>query len=241
MARTLALLPLAVGLALLSACSSSSSGGGGSGGDGGDGTSTGVGVGSTGSGSTGSGTPEGEAIDCTWFEDPGNCWATTVATATACVPPGVITDDPNIPNHVGVFAADRLSCAYAEGPSVVFATPVPDPNSSEMLPFADYVWDFVVNDAGGSPCVSFAVEEEPFTVHLASGDFSMGLVGPSSNFEYQIHCPDGSQYHIPYETMSGCWTGFDNGPTSGYLSAGSFVTYELFGGGFEEQQLFLCQ
>jgi hypothetical protein len=240
MVRSPLLIGLVLGTTLLVACSSSGGGGGATGGDGGDGTS-GSATSGSGTSSSGSGGPQGEAVDCSWFAQPDNCWAQTVAKATACAPPGIITDDPNIPNNVGVFASDRLSCTYDEGVTVTFAEPVPNPDSPEMLPFADYVWDFVVNDPSGAPCVSRSENEEPFTIHLAEGDFSMGLVGPPEAFEYQISCPDGSQYHIPYATLSECWTGFDNGPAAGFFSAGNFVTYSLYGGGFEEQGLFLCK
>ncbi len=217
------------------ACSSSSSGGSGDGDGGSDSTSASSGT------STGSGMLDGEVIDCSWFTMPDNCWATTVAKATACAPPGVITDDPSIPNNVGLFAADRLSCAYDDGTTVEFAEPVPDPDSPEMLPFADYVWTFSVKDSGGAACVSIDETDKDFTVHLAEGDFSTSLVGSSSDFQEQIVCPDGKKYLIPYSTLTTCWEGFDNGPTAGFFNAGSFVTYELYGGGFEEMQLFLCK
>lgn len=220
---------------LLLACSSSNSGGSGDGDGGGNSASA------TSGASTGSGNLEGETIDCSWFELPDNCWATTVAKASACAPPGVITDDPNIPNNVGVFAADRLSCLYDDGTKVEFADPVPDPDSPEMLPFADYVWTFSVKDSAGTSCVSMDETDKNFTVHLAEGDFSTSLVGSSSDFQEQIICPDGSKYLIPYKTLTTCWDGFDNGPTAGFFNAGNFVTYELYGGGFEEVQLFLCK
>lgn len=179
--------------------------------------------------------PQGERIDCTWFQSPDNCWVTATQAAAACAPAGIITDDPDIPNAVGVFDESRTACQYDDGTTIVYDTPVPDPDSPQFLPFADYDWGFEIRDEDGALCMRHTDEDRPFAVQLPEGAFTWEIIDLDV---LQIECADGRQYYAQgLPELLACATS----PGGGFFSAGNFVTYTLRGAGSEDAQMFVCR
>jgi hypothetical protein len=129
------------------------------------------------------GTFEGDLIDCTWFADATNCWATAVTEAAAC------TDSTT----AGVFAEDRTSCVYANGAQVNFEEALPEDLSNTGALLA-HNWNSEVLSQDGQSCAKLNTSSlGAVDLSVASGSFSMALVGLAG---LQFTCPDGSKYYM---------------------------------------------
>jgi len=113
-------------------------------------------------------------LDCAWLEGSANCWQSTFAPATSCLPPTT---------ESGVLSADNKTCTYASGVVVTFATPV-------VLPIPNLAtWDFVMTGANGQPCLQFRTDQTGLTLTVGGQTFrETFLVGNGLQFT----CPDGS-------------------------------------------------
>lgn len=116
------------------------------------------------------------SLDCSYLAGA-NCWKTTTAMASSCLPP---------PSETGVLSADGSTCTYASGDVVTFTPPV-------VFPIPDMPkWNFTVKTGSGAPCLSY--------VDDASGGITLTVQGQTVKETVQgalglkLSCPDGSSY-----------------------------------------------
>ena len=113
-----------------------------------------------------------DSLDCAWLEG-NNCWKTTLAGATACLPAEADT---------GVLAADGSTCTYASGHMVTFDEPL-------ILPLPDeYNFRFTLT-ANGQQCLRLVETERSMTVTVG-GDQTFEQT--SNGLSLTFTCPDGS-------------------------------------------------
>ncbi len=156
-------------------------------------------------------TPEGEQVDCTFFERPNGCWVNALEAIRACRPSlveGVPVDDQ--PEAFGTLDATLRVCTYPDGARITLQDPLPDIYTLGDLEltgaFGDYVFRFSMTNPGGAECLRYDATEEPLVLHLRDGDLSFAygnLLDPTNAFG-QITCPDGSAYWMPYAEFSTC-------------------------------------
>jgi hypothetical protein len=140
----------------------------------------------------------GDELTCELLADEGNCWATAAAELAACMP-GRATP--------ATLEADRGSCTFADGVTVVFDTPLPMDtqqlerlefsvmtNGSECGRFVDTFMNRMELTGGGETVVSELLPGSEFHLRCADGDFSssfdllfdcaaMGIPAPTDGFE----------------------------------------------------------
>jgi hypothetical protein len=175
-----------------------------------------VAVGCSGGGGGGGG---GSTLDCAWLAGD-NCWKTTLADASSCLPPSTET---------GVLSADGATCTYASGAMVTFAPPIVLP----MPATAHDVKSNVTVTNAGVDCLHFE--------SLASGGFKLVVKGqtvqegPSGGLGLAVSCPDGTRY-TSGNALQLLSCGDDGGATFGGLPgsawswSGTNITFELIGG-----------
>jgi hypothetical protein len=115
-----------------------------------------------------------DTLDCAWLEGD-NCWKTTLAGATTCLP---AEDD------YGTLAADGSTCTYATGHIVTFDEPLVLP-----LPDEDVIFRFTLT-AGGQTCVRYSETDSSMTVTVGDQVFEES----SNGVDMRVTCPDGSSY-----------------------------------------------
>jgi hypothetical protein len=157
-------------------------------------------------------------LDCAWLAGD-NCWKTTVAEASSCLPPSTET---------GVLSADGATCTYASGAMVTFAPPIvlPMPATSHEVKA-----NVTVTNAGVD-CLRFE--------NVASGGFKLVVKGqtvqegPSGGLGIAVSCPDGTQYSNGNALdLLNC--GGDGGaifgglPGSAWSWSGTSISFELIG------------
>ena len=182
-------------------------------------------------------TPEGEQIDCTFFERPDGCWAQVLESIRACRPSpveGEPIDDQ--PDAFGTLDDTLRVCTYPNGARITLQDPLPDIYTLEEFDlldaFGDYVYRFTMTDADGVECLRYDDEEEPLVLHLREGDLTYtygNLLDPANAFG-QLTCPDGSAYWMPYAEFSNC------APKAGGAGQGSYHLHGLTLG-FNDDQL----
>jgi hypothetical protein len=113
-----------------------------------------------------------DSLDCAWLEG-NNCWKTTLAGATACVP--AVGD-------TGVLTADGSTCTYASGHVVTFDEPLilPVPNDG-------YYFRFTLTQ-NGQECLRFVETERSMTVTVGGESVEQTTNG----LRVGVTCPDGS-------------------------------------------------
>jgi hypothetical protein len=139
-------------------------------------TVAGVGVGCSGgsSGSADGATTTGSgALDCTWTEG-NNCWKTTAAAATSCLPP--VGED-------GALSADNSTCTYTSGAVITFDPPLVFPMPS------DPNFNFTIT-TGGQVCLQYADTSAGFTLTVGGQTVTEKLAGVGID----VSCPDGTSY-----------------------------------------------
>jgi hypothetical protein len=122
---------------------------------------------------------EAGMLDCAWLEGSANCWQSTFAPATSCLPPTT---------ESGTLSADNKTCTYASGVVVTFATPVvlPVPNLA--------TWDLTMTGAGGQPCLQFKSDQAGLSLTVGGQTFREMFLGGNG---LQFTCPDGSVVSTP--------------------------------------------
>jgi len=115
-------------------------------------------------------------LDCNYLAGD-NCWKTTAAMASSCLPPM---------SETGVLSADGSTCTYASGDVVTFTPPL-------VLPLPDTPkWNFTVKTSAGAPCLGY--------VDDAVGGITLTVQGqvvketPQGTIGLKLSCPDGSSY-----------------------------------------------
>jgi hypothetical protein len=162
----------------------------------------------------------GAPLDCAWL-DSNNCWKTTVAAATSCLP------DPT--TH-GTLSADGATCTYASGTTVDFTTPVTLPLDFENEPD----WHFTVT-TDGQQCLSYDSSS-----NLMLDVRGMTVSEKTAGFALQVTCPDGSQYAAQNALdLFGCL--LMNGPGSVDSGSDTSINLGLLNGTSNPLPVFDCE
>jgi hypothetical protein len=157
-------------------------------------------------------------LTCELLEDPGNCWARAAAAARACLPE---------PAEVGVLAADRGSCSFSDGASVVFDAPLPDfTEQLERLAFTI--------ESGGAECARF-VDTFENRMELTAGGLSVVSQLRADTFE--LDCGDES-FESSFDLLFTCQPG--SGPTDGFSVAPDLFTFSIISSA-TPSELFTCE
>lgn len=141
-----------------------------------------------------------ELLDCDWAQTNTNCWKPFVAAVDECLgraDSGVLVD-----GGVGVLSADRKSCTYADGKTIVGTVRIDQPISDAA---DDQPRSFVVQLASGQTCVRYDQ-----SVYLEAG-VQGTLVGPTGTLKWNndgtkltITCPNGSVVHGQNDSLLDC-------------------------------------
>jgi len=125
--------------------------------------------------SSGSG---GKSLDCAYLAGD-NCWKTTAALATSCLPPS---------SEIGTLSADGKTCTYASGAVVTFASPLALP-----LPVdGTQSWNFTVTGADGQPCLAYRDDQKAGLTLTTQGQ-TVKETEPGG-LSIAMVCPDGTTY-----------------------------------------------
>ncbi|HEX8106766.1 MAG TPA: hypothetical protein VF516_03510 [Kofleriaceae bacterium] len=116
-----------------------------------------------------------KSLDCAYLAG-NNCWKTTVAEATTCLPAAGTT---------GKLSADNSSCAYASGQTITFTPALGLPLASG---FKD--WNFTVT-TGGQPCLHYEESAGGFELTVRADAVSEMISGAAG---IDLTCPDGTTY-----------------------------------------------
>jgi hypothetical protein len=174
--------------------------------------------------------PGGGAIDCPWLASMQDCWATTLAAASSCLPPRTAAP--------AKLSADAKACTYQGGAVIAFDDPL-------VFPIPDgKLWRFTLT-TNGAQCLRLTQPADGSGYTLTT---SAGTVTDSVSGTIQIGCPDGSQWvgKSVYDLFS---CGSDGGAASGGLpgvsammgtSNPNSVTFSIFGGQSGPMQVFSC-
>jgi hypothetical protein len=164
--------------------------------------------------SSGSGGGGGAALDCAWLASD-NCWKTTAAQATSCLPPS---------GESGVFDSTHKTCTYASGAVITFDSALTLPVSSAGS--SDTVWKFTVTN-GGQPCLRYVSDTNGnITLVVAGQTFTEGSDGPLG---IRVTCPDGTAYaNANALDLLSCDSGFFGGlPGDAWSSSDTSVSFSL--------------
>jgi hypothetical protein len=113
-------------------------------------------------------------LDCRWLASS-NCWKTTLAAASSCLPYSVAT---------GSFSTDRVTCLYSSGEQVTFTSAIPNP-----VP-ADQLWNFTLV-SGSQTCIKLAQPDgSTFRLTTSAGT----AIATTSGSDEVVTCPDGSKF-----------------------------------------------
>ncbi len=177
------------------------------------------------SSSGGSGNAGGaDSLDCTLIGKADNCYKTTVAPATSCLP------DPAL---AGVLSSDLATCTYGSGFVVTFNPPLVLPVTTDTL------INFEVAQQGQS-CLKY---EEPnqdgFRVTTSAGTFTETLSGAALT----MTCPNGASYSSSNPlALLGCDGGLGAGLPGKMFSGGAnSFTFSLLGTTTGSTKIFDCQ
>jgi hypothetical protein len=177
-----------------------------------------------------------DETDCSWFEDPQNCWNATAAAAAACVPDS---------GRTGVMIASGTdtgkevtytSCTYTPtNPvadyQVVFAEPVTLPLTSPTLEFTIYA-------AQQTECVSTAYASETEFSLVVAG---FGTFGQFPNGSAPLWtCPDGSTVSPTFTEVVDCNREQSHLPAIALDSTATELTATINGLSGEPLPLFHC-
>ena len=168
---------------------------------------------------------EAGVLDCAWLEGSANCWQSTFAPATSCLPPT---------SESGTLSADNRTCTYASGVVVTFATAVvlPVPNLA--------TWEFTMTGAGGQPCLQFRSDQAGLSLTVGGQTFrEMFLAGNGLAFT----CPDGLvvQTADAYPLLSCPAAGPFELPSAWWNSTDTSVDFGVQGTSTLSTLLFSCQ
>jgi hypothetical protein len=141
-----------------------------------------------------------ELLDCDWAQTNENCWKPFVLAVDNCLGQG--DAGPVRDAQPGVLSADRKSCTYANGTTIVGAVPIDQPitDASDDRPRS-----FVVQLASGQVCLRYDQ-----SVYLEAG-VQGTVVGPSGTLKWNndgttltITCPNGNVVHGRNDSLLDC-------------------------------------
>lgn len=159
---------------------------------------------------------DAQRLDCAWVASPDNCWAQMLEKVRTCTPDREST---------GTFSADRTSCTYDDGASILFDDAVPMPYPDDGPP-----WHFEVKTAAGERCVRVDTDaDDDLTVE---GDFGT-LSVETRMMSMRLTCPDGSAWETdpndPFALLECEGSSLFNLPGIGKSWSDTFVSVFLNG------------
>jgi hypothetical protein len=164
----------------------------------------------------GGSTSSSGGLTCAWLGGSSNCWRSTAAAASGCLPSSA---------DKGKLSADLKTCTYATGQVVTFNPPLTLP-----LP-QDPTFDFTIT-SGGKACFSFQQPSQTsFSQTTSAGSSS---VNASTGSEV-VSCPDGSSVSASEQQAIqdiSCDGGIFGGlPGTEWTSSATSVSFTLLGAG----------
>ncbi len=159
-----------------------------------------------------------QPLDCTWVNDPNNCWRTLVAGVDRCLA------NPLRSGVKGSLAADHASCTYSGGRRVSFIiAPTPDgePDRADR--------SFTVTNSGAE-CLRYRelASVNGFTLTWPDGMFRYEAIGN----DVHIECGDGTRYRGDAASIAKlCGSALLTGGAPGrtYVAVGGEVRFQLTG------------
>jgi hypothetical protein len=170
----------------------------------------------------------GKSLDCTYLASD-NCWKTTAAAASACLPADT---------EVGTLSADGKTCTYASGVVVTFAKALalPIPTSGSQA------WSFTVTGANGDTCLSYTDDPQASITLTVQGqtvkETTPGGLGLA------LTCPDGTSYSNSNAlSLLSCPDAdlFSSLPGDAWSSTDTSVSLSLVGTSGSGLSVFNCQ
>jgi len=123
-------------------------------------------------------------LDCNWLASS-NCWKTTLAAASSCLPYSIAT---------GSFSTDRLTCLFSSGEQVTFTSAILNP-----VP-ADQLWNFTLV-SGSQTCIKLAQPDgSTFRLTTSAGT----AIATTSGSDEVVTCPDGSKFAGNLAALQSC-------------------------------------
>jgi hypothetical protein len=169
-----------------------------------------------GSSSSSSSASSGGSLDCAWLASSSNCWKSTGAAASNCLPAS---------SDTGKLSTDLKSCTFTTGQAVTF-----DPALTLPLPQQPN-FNFTVT-SGGNACFSFTQpDQHDFSETTTAGTASVSASGAAE----VLTCPDGSSVSGSAQQVLqdlSCDGGALGGvPGTLWTSSNTSVTFTLLGAG----------
>jgi hypothetical protein len=130
-------------------------------------------IGGAGCGGSSSGS---NTLDCAYLASD-NCWKTTAAAASSCLPPS---------SEIGVLSADGSTCTYVSGDVVTFTPPLVLPLPSTPT------WNFTVKTSSGASCLAYQ-DNGNGAINLTVQGQTVKETSPGG-LAIALTCPDGKTY-----------------------------------------------
>lgn len=161
----------------------------------------------------GDGPASDEHLTCDRLDDPTFCWPTLARSFADCFP-----EDADVVS--AVFEADRQTCTFSDGTTVVFAEPLPYSAYDPELPRIAFE---IFKD--GSRCGHF----EDFLDNRA--EFSAGDQEVSARLydsdDFEVLCPDGESFVANFDDLFECPVKGIPLPSPGLEFDTDFVRFEI--------------
>lgn len=157
------------------------------------------------------------SLDCAYLASDNNCWKTTAAAASSCLP---------LEAEVGVLSADRSTCTYASGDVVTFTPPLVLPLPSTPTP----TWNFTVKTGSGASCLAYQDDGNGAVTLTAEGQTVQETT--PGGLSIALSCPDGKTYSNSnaFSLLSCPDAGLFGGlPGIGWSSSDTSVSVSLVG------------
>jgi hypothetical protein len=161
---------------------------------------------------------DAKPLDCAWVAG-NNCWRTKLADLPACAGKSGL--------H-GTFSADRKSCAYPDGMSITFDTPVPAQLDINYLASLTIV-------RSGSTCLRLEQTDTDLRLTTPTGTLTAESGNPDS-----VTCEDGTVYATTAWPLT-CDTSLLPAQVSPTWGGDGSLQLNVLGLGVSGVHLFLCE
>jgi hypothetical protein len=177
--------------------------------------------------------------DCSWFEDPNNCWNTIAQAAATCLPASGETGEFSIAKIPKDTAAppELGDCYYlptnpSNGYVVKFESPI-------VLPLDRASLDFNVEAPGGADCVTVSFPDGQDTLKLTVEGAGTFEQKQGNNAPVYI-CPDGTTIEPTFSEVASCNQGESHVPGVALTSTETSLRATLSGVTGDSITLFHC-
>ncbi len=157
------------------------------------------------------------SLDCAYLASDTNCWKTTAASASTCLP---------AESEIGTFSADGKTCTFATGDVVTFSPALVLPLPTATTP----TWNFTVTTSSGASCLAYQDD--------GNGAITLTVEGQTvkettpGGLSIALSCPDGKTYSNSNAfTLLSCPDAglFGGLPGLGWSSSDTSVSVSLVG------------